>query len=185
MKHCFRYQYYIKIGNGNKDWWLMVVIPTLRSLRQEHCCLCDVDLRYTEFQIRQNNFKSQHMCCLYLVCIYFGCLLHQNLVSSPFHGCYSFVRIYQSLAIPFLTETRFIVLTHPFEKLVFNVETVDRRGYLECQQLLQRSVVISCQPVLTFLLQTYFPFSSIISHISLFLGHLFSSCQSFYSDVLT
>lgn len=53
-------------------------------------------------------------------------------VSSPFHVCYSFVRIYQSLAIPFLTEIRFIVLTHAFEKLVFNVEMVDHRGYLEC-----------------------------------------------------
>lgn len=185
MKHCFRYQYYIKIENGNKDWWLMVVIPTLRSLRQKNCCLCDVDLRYTEFQIRQNNFKKlAHVLFVSGLHLFWMPSPPELTVSSPFHGCYSFVRIYQSLAIPSL-EIRFIVLTHAFEKLVFHVETVDRRGYLECQQLLQRSVVISCQPVLTFLPQTQFPFSSIISHISLFLSHLFSSCQRFYSDVLT
>lgn len=36
-------------------------------------------------------------------------------VSSPFHGCYSFVRIYQSLAIPFLRDSFYCAYTRFWE----------------------------------------------------------------------
>lgn len=45
---------------------------------------CEFEV-HEEFQVRQNNFKSKHVCCLYLVCIYIGCLIHQNLLPPLFH----------------------------------------------------------------------------------------------------
>lgn len=80
-----RYQYYIKIENGNKDWWLMVIIPTLRSLRQEGCSKFDVNLRYTMSCRSDRTTLKANVCCLYLVCIYIGCLIHQNLLPPLFH----------------------------------------------------------------------------------------------------
>jgi hypothetical protein len=114
-----RYQYYIKIENGNKDWWLMVIIPTLRSLRQEGCSEFDVNLRYTRsFRSDRTTLKA-NMCA---VCIWFafilGALSTRTYCLLFFIIC-PFVRIYQSLAVPFPTEIRFTVITHIFEELVF------------------------------------------------------------------
>ena len=70
---------YSKLDNGNKDWCLMTVIPIFRSLRQKDCCEPDVELSCTmSFGSDKTALKSYHICSLYLVCIYFGCLIHQN-----------------------------------------------------------------------------------------------------------
>lgn len=90
----------------------MVVILTLGSPTQD-CCESDVDLRYTAFQVRQNNFKKlTHAACFQFAFILEALPTRTYCLLSFFH-IYSFVRIDQSL-FPSL-EICLTVLTHIFD----------------------------------------------------------------------
>lgn len=180
-----RYQYYIKIENGNKDWWLMVIIPTLRSLRQEGCSKFDVNLRYTMSCRSDRTTLKANMCA---VCIWFafilGALSTRTYCLLFFIIC-SFVRIYQSLAVPFPTEIRFTVITHIFEELVFQygnerlqvifaVLAVITGCLLQRGGLTSDNLWVTFLPQISFLVSIYF---SILFHTHFLLSNLFTNCM--------